>query len=900
MFLGKIILLARNPREIESVLRYGTVSARVQAVSEIGPGDFDLWEIAIQDISPEVRLAAIKIAQQFPSENVLPIIVRYLNEQENNPREVVAEVEKYLRRQKFRPGDIDLLKELALNNPDIAAKILPVIITIAPEKVTDLFLQRFISGNDFVRLALASSLKSLNREYVRKVLGDYLDDELPEIRLAAARSLIEMGAGMYLPKIVRLLNENRQEIASAAEEILRNCPRTAENAVFWAQALSPNLVVSGKILVIEAIAECKNPGVIPVLWNYLFDQNPQVQEKSYQAILQLADDNWRMYFVEKLFSKRQREREIAVAYLSQRRDFSFCLFALRALAKENVLELREKLAEIAVNNAEQPFPEISEMLFSANPEVRRTILKIIAHLKAEMYLEELLKYQRQEKNLELQKELLTTLGAIGTPRAVEVINNFLMSKNPEIVHQAIAVIEKIGNYTSLNNLLLLLNSKNEEIASASRQVLDKLIDENSFPYVWTLTVGGMIPPVSQIYVLQKARKFVKFILEKEIKSFLNSPNGEIILEALELARLKAEVSPASRKELVSEIISLLSRRDEDIRQNAAKFLENFGDEEIAQKVFFQVAEEKNDSTRQSLLRLLVRFPHQDYFPVMLKIFSLEDGLSRQLALEVLLSSPRQEYSEIIISRLNDSEPTVRMLAAEYLGRLRFSPAIKQLIDFVRQESSSFALVKGLWALGEIGVAGVNRKEVLDIGMEKLASNNTLVQQAAAEMLDKLITVQDSDFLVRGLNSSNRNVCGYALRKVGEFKLTTMMEYLRSLLAVRKSEPAQQLEILNTMEKILDRSNIAILEKMYPESNKNVRLWILTQIKNFPTVAESKRIILKGLREDDSELRLRALESSVNITDDEIIRQQLKYLAEKDVAEPVRKQAATILKSYPPR
>gem|GEM_PF-5181041 len=883
------IVLARTVKEIEDDLRHGTGPVRIKATGEISPKDFFLWEIAIKDNEAAVRQQAVKIAQQFPPENVLPVIIRYLND--DSP-EVASEVEKYLSQQKFSATHIDLLKELSRTNPDVAAKILPIIIRIAPDKVTDLFLSGFVSGNDFVRLALARSLKTLNRDYTRKVLGDYLNDELPEIRLAAARSLIEMQAWPYLPKIVWLLTSHRPEIYSQAKEIIDTCPRTPENAIFWAQALSPDLPIPARILVITAVGDCNNSRVIPILWDYIFDRNHEVREKAVATILRLAGDEERVYFIEKLFRKNRTEREIAINYLSHRKDFSFCLFALKALARERIPELKEQLTEIAVNNADRPFPEISEMLFSPNEAVRRAVLRIIANLRSGMYLDELVKYQRWEKNPQLQKELVETLGVIATPAAVESVNNFLLSKNPEISRQAIAAVEKVGNYTSLNNLLFLLDSKNEEIAAAARPVLDKLIDENSFSYVWTLTQTGVIPLVARIYILEKAKKFLSQISEKEIESFFTSPSDDIVLEALELARLKATVAISARSELLSGVMPLISHRNESVRQGVASFLEQYGDEQTARAVFRRVTEEKNDLARQALLRLLVRFPKEEYFPTILKLFSFEDGLTRQLSLDILLSSPRPDYIPFVTARLTDSETAVRARAVQYLGRLRSPVTLKFLIDFVRQENSPDALAQGLWALGE---TGVSRKEILDIGMSNLANNNSLVQKAAADMLDKLVTAADTEFLVRALSSSEGSVRQYALKKIAEFKLVSAMPVLSSLLAAKKSDTSGQEEILLAMEKILDWSNIAELEKIYvPDTSKKVRLWILTQVRRFPSPAESRRIILNGLREPDEELRAQAVDASINISDKEII-QQLEYLAKNDPSEIVKSKAVAVLK-----
>jgi HEAT repeat protein len=144
-------------------------------------------------------------------------------------------------------------------------------------------------------------------------------------------------------------------------------------------------------------------------------------------------------------------------------------------------------------------------------------------------------------------------------------------------------------------------------------------------------------------------------------------------------------------------------------------------------------------TRMHALRALgtLGTDAKDAVSYLQKAAQAKDPATRQVALMALvtIADPRTAVQDLSES-LQDKEPSVRVTAAQSLGRLGKSAkkAVPSLIEVVQKDKEALVVGAAIWALGEVGPGA---EDALPALQKIIKEEDEPLQKAATEAIDKI-------------------------------------------------------------------------------------------------------------------------------------------------------------------
>lgn len=177
---------------------------------------------------------------------------------------------------------------------------------------------------------------------------------------------------------------------------------------------------------------------------------------------------------------------------------------------------------------------------------------------------------------------------------------------------------------------------------------------------------------------------------------------------------------------------------------------------------------------------------------------------RDAAIDALISLGSVDSARLIGPHLDDPESTVRMNAAEAMGKLRYEPAIPRLISRMKRDRTPIVRVCAAEAIGDIGTSKDEFLEALSTAME--TDSNELVRAYAADSLGRLGAAR-MQLRIRGQFERDRSARARASMLQALYRLgddTALQRLLTMLRRVRRWE--MEAAILNLLREIATPKN----------------------------------------------------------------------------------------------
>ncbi|MEX2750316.1 MAG: HEAT repeat domain-containing protein [Candidatus Freyarchaeota archaeon] len=486
---------------------------------------------------------------------------------------------------------------------------------------------------------------------------------------------------------------------------------------------------------------------------------------------------------------------------------------IQALDDEDML-FRSQVGRVLAGIGEPAVPQLIQALKCEKKNIRREVVYLLAIVGGEKALEPLLAALGDE-DAEVRANAAQSLGRIGGSRAVEPLIKLLKDKEPLVRRYTVEALGSIGDMRAFQALVSAMEDEDESVRRAAvyalrnfgRLAVEPLVKATSRSDIrgYALDVlGGIKDP-------ETVELFIKILEEKDLGKYarnatiaaaaLGNLGGERAVKTLIYALKYAE------KDEIYCLREEVAKALTDIGQPAVEpLIQALGDEDICDSVI-NILEEIGLSQKL----LINAFENKDWR--IKKILVRELG---RIESERRLHTPKADDKilDFLVTRaLKDDAPEVRAEAANSLGEIGGRRAMKALTNILTDNAPQVR-AEAAKSLGKIG--GRRAMEAL---ANILADNAPQVRAEAAKALREI---------VEGLHS-------------GLCPISRIRERLKKKLRDEK-----------ILKPLLDAAE---------DRNPDVRgaaIWTLALLGEDERVTQ---LIIKGLRDEDRYVRLRAVDSA---------------------------------------
>ncbi|MCK9418154.1 MAG: HEAT repeat domain-containing protein [Nitrospirae bacterium] len=301
-------------------------------------------------------------------------------------------------------------------------------------------------------------------------------------------------------------------------------------------------------------------------------------------------------------------------------------------------------------------------------------------------------------------------------RAVDLLEETLVSSTGDLQKAAIALLGWIGRESSIRKLLSLLNE--EELRDSVADSLAHIDKDKAgflFPY---LTSDNALVRRTIAEVLGEVDRAE---VEERLIPLLRDENGHVRSAAANaLGRLRSRIA-------VTPLLDLLGDEYENVQEAAIHALASIGDESVLDGLT------KDFSSRDAIMRrnivlLLGKFSTEKAVDALAFALKDEEPDVRKAVVSALANASGTKALRPLLLAVTDDDPEVRMPAAEALGAMDVPEAREALITLLA-DTDLWVQATAARGLGRIG--GAKAGEVL---MSYLGSASDIFLLALVEVL----------------------------------------------------------------------------------------------------------------------------------------------------------------------
>jgi HEAT repeat protein len=316
-------------------------------------------------------------------------------------------------------------------------------------------------------------------------------------------------------------------------------------------------------------------------------------------------------------------------------------------------------------------------------------------------------------------EILATVRSSVGDRAVEYLEELIITTGAELQKSAIAVLGWAGRSGSIPKLLALL--KEEDLEDPVVHALADIDGRKAAQLVPYLADENILVRRTVARVLGRAGSTEA---AAPLLRLLDDENGHVrSAAAVALGRLRS-------REAAGPLLRLLEDEYESVQEAAIRALADIGDETVLDGLV------KNFSTRETPLRknialLLGRFATEKAADALAFALKDEEPDVRTAVVQALGALPAAKALRPLLLAITDDDPEVRMLAAEALGKTNAAGARQALVPLLEDDD--------LWvrAAAARGLGRISDAEAGRILVQHLGSATDIFLLALVEVIGRL-------------------------------------------------------------------------------------------------------------------------------------------------------------------
>lgn len=318
-----------------------------------------------------------------------------------------------------------------------------------------------------------------------------------------------------------------------------------------------------------------------------------------------------------------------------------------------------------------------------------------------------------------REKVVTTVKNEVSDRAVDFLEEILITSGGELQKASIAVLGWAGREGSIQKLLSLLREVDLEEPVA--QALRNVDGSRGGLLIERLTDGSAL--VRRV-VARVLGEMGNSAAEAPLIGLLADENGHVrsnAAEALGLLRSRNAVKP---------LLALLEDEYESVQESAIHALANIGDDSVLDSLVKDFTA-RDAPMRRNIALLLGKFATGKAADALVFALKDEEPEVRKAVVQALGSLPEAKAVRPLLLAITDDDPEVRMLAVDALGRTN-APHVQETLIPLLEDEDLWVKAAAARALGRTGGA-----QVAKILVEHLGKASDIFLLALVEVLAKL-------------------------------------------------------------------------------------------------------------------------------------------------------------------
>ncbi|MCL5037502.1 MAG: HEAT repeat domain-containing protein [Chloroflexi bacterium] len=704
---------------------------------------------SLRDNDPDVRRDAAARLGSLGDKKTVPYLIQSLNDPEAQVREAAAEALGYI-------GVVSAVEPL-LRAKNISSNTISNSLSRIGSDALPQMLNAMKNGNSTTKIMIINALRSIHNEEVVRVLQEALHDSDKDVSMTAKQVLSNMKESYALPAVIALLKDSDSSIKLAAINTLGNSKdKRAVAALFsWLNDKDPTIRKEAAETLLRKGTTEKLPELIKVIDNnnnvqdkfnlasYLLRYNePEIRKKGIEILIKIAEDKDIYY----------RERAISdLAELHAKEALPYLLHLLNKTISVNYTNERLREAIVRALFGMPDMMSLPALIKDSNLSPSGTS-EAVAKL-GKPALPALKDALGKDNNWRTKAWAAETIGMIDDDSSFKILLGTLKDDDWRVRAGAVKGLGRLKNEAAVQYLIPMLDDEYdivikeavyalgetgspEAFAAVIKKIKDKAWDYNvtaSAAYTISKTKDKQTAP--DLISIIKDESYYTLVKKNAIEGLGNTgykAASPLLIELLndKNSDIRSAAACALGKvggaDAVDPLIKIITDRDILVMPCTVTALGEIGDKK-ALPALIEVYNDSifisrvNDNLKAKTIKAMGKIGSPEVLPYIIESLKKDYSSESESAIEAL-GDMGDEPSKILLTQvMNDMSynTSLRLDAAEQLGRLKDKRALTFLIGFLNNENS-YETCEAAKALGEMG------------------------DPSALAPLEKLLDAQDSD------------------------------------------------------------------------------------------------------------------------------------------------------------
>ncbi|MBI2609394.1 MAG: HEAT repeat domain-containing protein [Deltaproteobacteria bacterium] len=801
---------------------------------------------AVKDNEWGVRAEALSALAKIKGVHIVDELITALSDDEETVREKAVELFSRIDVAQLK-GVLDKLRP-ALKDPNfyIRRSAFKVLIRFADGKIIPEIMEARVDSDSEVRRIVAQALGKLKDPKAMIFLVDMLKDEEQEVQIEAVLSLRKMADQTVIKPLIQLFKDADDKLREIVSESLATIKIEPQDLVDHLMELRDMLSRVGACLTLGKIKHPVHPAVVKLLHIFIEDAEEKVRVAAATALSQIKDSSSLEALLKHLEDASEWVRAESVIALGQLKNTSAVKPILKTLSDPDIHVRKKACIALGYLHSEEALAGLSLLL--------------------------------KHRDLSLVASAVIGISMIGNKKFFsDVMNHF---KDEKIKKEVLIILEKEDS-ECMRQFFSFLDVDYRLYLRKERGITDQ-----DFAVQYERTLRGSLSLEERSRALSALELIGDSAAWKSVaRSVLRDPSPEVRLRAIEVL-----THLANPEDTCKTLIEALGDTSNKVRMGAIQKLGGLG-LKAANEALVSCFDINDRKTREALSDALAEINKEDASDITNLIMGTEDK-NVLLGLIMTLGKVEDTKTSQLLSQFlkPGSDSALKAAATIELGKKGGFKGVETFLSAMNDPNEEVR-ISTVQALAEL-----IERDVLDALIRLSFDPVETVRATVAEVLINFINTKLScdDKVIRVLKqlSEDRKQSVQTQALISLFRIgssdafTHVARSYKDLTSEAKLKLESELETKGVIE---DLENIISVDKDVSRRTGAVKLFGLVN------PAKYKDILLKALKDPNSDVRLEALESLKEVEDLKEVAEAIEELMVREPMTEVKKKASEILK-----
>ncbi len=597
-----------------------------------------------------------------------------------------------------------------------------------------------LSVRYFARKALIKLKNSLNLPtetldedlthlYIKKKIELLSASDL-QIRLNAAKIILEIGDQEIIPEIIKLLKEEKHEYVISI--LLRITGRLGDTNVI--PVIEPFLSYANRRIranAVEALGYIDDKAVMQLITPFFHDPDNRVKANAAHALWKFSKKKTLGLLKDMLKSPEESDRYSAIFVLRELRHINGRKLLLDVMNDEN-LSLRLRAAHAIYTTDEHLSDDVSMLVMTVRDRKKLSTPRPVVtaqlpilekddpqdRIKGGLILyylgspgdtdlvATLTERLDAEEDSQMRATLYKTLGRLGGVSVLHRLAAALQDNNPRIRANALEGLAHVRDPRVTDLVIPLLRDPNNRVKANAARVLQNFSTDKVIKHLKAMAEAGLpAERKSAIFMLgeigeKQTRSFLARLLARKEADYQEGLTRAMTRLSERIRRIEEKhrdddafiasekMTPARKKRLIKNQIELLTDRDFHVRRSAAQLLIKLMDENSVDIVLTWLDSESNPFIKATLVKIAATVKENHVLEALERFLQDDDTRVRANTVQAIGSFETPRVVELIAPMLHDDEERVKINAAMALWKATEKDDFQKLLSTIRSLETS--------------------------------------------------------------------------------------------------------------------------------------------------------------------------------------------------------------------